>query len=52
MTIDELRKRFSTDTIREIVQKQTNLICDAYQQGWEDCYNLFVEWLKSKGIEL
>lgn len=52
MTPEELRKRFSTDAIREIVQKQTNLTCDAYQQGWQDCYNLFAEWLKARGIEL
>jgi len=52
MTIEELRKSFSNNTIRDIVQKQTNLICDAYQQGWEDCYNLFAKWLKEKGIEL
>ena len=52
MTVEELRGRFSNDAIREIVQKQTNLTCDAYQQGWQDCYNLFAEWLKSRGIEL
>ena len=52
MTIEELRKRFSNDIIREIVQKQTNLTCDAYQQGCEDCYNMFTEMLKARGIEL
>jgi len=52
MTIEELRKRFSNDAIREIVRKQTNLTCDAYQQGWEDCYSMFGELLKSRGIEL
>ena len=52
MTVEELRKRFSNDAIREIVQKQTNLTCDAYQQGWKDCYDIFAEWLKERGIEL
>ena len=52
MTIEELRKRVSNDAIRDIVQKQTNLTCDAYQQGWVDCYNLFAELLKDRGIEL
>lgn len=56
MTIEELRKelikRFSNGAIREIVRKQTNLTCDAYQQGWEDCYNMFAELLKARGIEL
>lgn len=52
MNVEELRKRFNKDAIREIVQKQTNLTCDAYQQGWLDCYNLFAEWLKARGIEL
>lgn len=52
MTIEELRKSFNKDAIHEIVRKQTNLTCDAYQQGWQDCYNIFTKWLKSKGIEL
>lgn len=52
MSIEEFRKRFSNDTIREIVRKQANLTCDAYQQGWEDCYNMFAELLKARGIEL
>ena len=38
--------------LREIVQKQTNLTCDAYQQGWKDCMDLFTKVLKEKGIEL
>ena len=52
MTVEELRKRFNKYAICEIVQKQTNLTCDAYQQGWQDCYDLFAEWLKQRGIEL
>lgn len=52
MTVEELRKRVSNDAICEIVQQQTNLTCDAYRQGWEDCWNMFTEMLKEKGIEL
>ena len=50
MTQEEFRKRFNNDALREIVQKQTDLTCDAYQQGWQDCYDLFSEWLKARGI--
>ena len=54
MTIEQLRSYMDTNkqAMSEIVQKQTNLICDAYQQGFQDCWNLFSKMLKEKGIEL
>ena len=52
MTPEQLRENMDSSALREIVQKQTNLLCDAYQQGWEDCWDLFTRILKEKGIEL
>ena len=52
MTPEQLRANMNSSALREIVQKQTNLLCDAYQQGWRDCMDLFTRILKEKGIEL
>ena len=52
MTQEQLRNRMNSAKMLEIVQQQTNLTCDAYHQGWEDCWNMFTEMLKEKGIEL
>jgi hypothetical protein len=52
MSPEQLRASMNSSALREIVQKQTNLICDAYQQGWNDCMDLFTKFLKEKGIEL
>lgn len=52
MTPEQLREKMNSPKLHEIVQKQTDLLCDAYQQGWEDCWDLFAQWLKDRGIEL
>ena len=52
MTPEQLRANMDSSALREIVQKQTNLICDAYQQGWHDCMDLFTRILKERGIKL
>ena len=52
MTPEQLRANMNNSALRKIVQKQTNLICDAYEQGWRDCMDLFTKFLKEKGIEL
>lgn len=48
MTPEQLREKMNSAKMLEIVQQQTNLTCDAYQQGWEDCWNMFTEMLKDK----
>lgn len=52
MTPEQLKEKVNSPKLREIVQKQTNLLCDAYQQGWNDCMDLFTKFLKERGIEL
>lgn len=52
MTPEQLRANMDSSALREIVQKQANLTCDAYQQGWNDCMDLFTRILKERGIEL
>lgn len=52
MTPEQLKANMNSTALREIVQKQANLTCDAYQQGWSDCMDLFTKLLKEKGIEL
>jgi hypothetical protein len=52
MTPEQLRANMNSSALREIVQKQTNLLCDAYQQDWNDCMDLFTRILKERGIEL
>lgn len=52
MSPEQLKEKMNSPKLREIVQKQTNLLCDAYQQGWNDCMDLFTRFLKERGIEL
>ena len=54
MTEQELREKIRSESVKlqEIVAKQANLILDAYQQGWEDCYKLFDKMLKEKENEI
>ena len=52
MLPEQLRASMNSSALCKIVQKQTNLICEAYQQGWNDCVDLFTKFLKEKGIEL
>lgn len=52
MTHEQLSSIMDKQAMSEIVKKQTNLLCDAYQQGWNECWELFTKMLKEKGIEL
>ena len=52
MTVEELRAHLDISSFRDIVKRQTDLTCTVYQQGFQDCFDMFIKLLKEKGIEL